>query len=83
MGPVNKLISLPNIKPRSNSILFFGNNWLCLLVGLQQILVACEHLVEVLDLLAVPDRLDDVEQNLVPFLFVVSNHAFVVSFFVG
>ena len=42
-----------------------------------------KHFVEVLDLLAVPDGLDDVEQRLVPLLFSGPNHTLVIGFIVA
>ena len=42
-----------------------------------------EHFVEVLDLLTVPDGLDDVEEGLVALLLGGAHHALVVSLIVA
>ena len=42
-----------------------------------------QHFVEILDLLAVPDGLDNVEERLVALLLGGTNHTLVISFIVA
>ena len=70
-GLVDEVLHLDedaHVEPGRDAALLLGDDRLGLLVGLGQLLEARLHLVEVLDLLRVADRLHDVVQLLVPLL---------------